>query len=123
MHAALFKPLSRISLALAVGAGLVACVSVSPSEAPSLTKASPVAPTVARDAAIVGKTKSDVLAMLGQTVSVKFDSGYEVWVYHLSEGPRPRARGKAEYVVLFDPSGVVTKARVRPHPLGERPRG
>ncbi len=125
MDANLRKPLYRVSLALAFCVGVAACASVSPTDAPSLTKARPVGPAAARDTTIIGKTKRDVLATLGQTASVTFDSGYEIWVYHLSDGEPQRAarwqqeapRGQAEFVVLFDPSGVVTKTRVRPAPV------
>lgn len=53
-------------------------------------------------------TKADVLASLGATTTVRFDSGYEVWVYRL---PNTRT---GEYVILFSPSGIVAKTRVRP---------
>ncbi len=109
-------PMLRASAALALCAVLAACAGINPSEAPSLTNAAGVAPVAARDAVIVGKsTKRDVLAALGKTATVTFDSGYEIWVYHLKEGAAPRA-GQAEYLVLFDPSGMVTKTRTRPAP-------
>lgn len=81
----------------------------------------------ARDATAtitIGKsTKADVLNSLGKTTAFTFDSGYEIWVYHLAgdaRGADNRGRpdsGKAEYVVLFSPAGVVTKTRIRPPPL------
>lgn len=115
------KRRSRVSFALAPAlalcAGLAGCAGVTPSEAPSLTKASPAAAAAARDNTIVGKTRRDVLATLGQTASVTFDSGYEIWVYHLDDGAPRRATGKSEFIVLFDPSGVVTRTRVRPAPV------
>jgi len=54
-------------------------------------------------------TKSDVRAALGEATVVDFASGYEVWVY------RQRAQEKpaAELVLLFEPSGILTKTRVR----------
>jgi len=59
----------------------------------------------AHDVLAVGKsTKADVRAALGEARVVDFASGYEVWVY------RERA---AELVMLFDPSGELTKMRVR----------
>lgn len=69
-------------------------------------------------------TKSDVQAALGATLVLKFDSGYEVWVYRLAEGGMRRgaragarhADPGAEFVVLFAPSGIVAKTRVRPAP-------
>ena len=109
------KPLFRASLVLAFCAGLAACAGINPTVAPSLTKAGVVAPGAARVAVVAGKsTKRDVLALLGKTATVTFDSGYEVWVYHLEEGEGPR--GQAEFVILFDPAGVAAKTRIRPAP-------
>lgn len=71
-------------------------------------------------------TRADVRAALGETLAISFDNGYEVWVYHLSDDPRaaqrrwlrPQAAASAEFVILFAPSGVVTKTRTRPAPRG-----
>ena len=77
---------------------------------PSRTLAAGV-PAEARSALTIGKsTKADALAALGKTVTVPFDSGYEVWVYHLKPGT-------AEFVLLFDPAGVLARTRVRTAPL------
>ena len=66
-----------------------------------------------KDAITVGKsTRADVIAALGKTTVVSFDSGFEVWVYKY-KGDLP---GKNEFVVLFAPSGVVAKTRIRPAP-------
>jgi hypothetical protein len=49
---------------------------------------------------------------LGEAVVIPFDSGYEVWVYRekpKDEAPSPRT----ELVLLFAPSGIVTKTRIR----------
>ena len=57
----------------------------------------------------IGKsTKADVRAALGEAVVVDFPSGYEVWVYK-ENPPAPNA----ELVLLFEPSGILTKTRVR----------
>lgn len=86
----------------------------------------------ARDAVTIGKsTKADVIATLGNTTVISFDSGFEVWVYEI-KGDTPAEAGwwerighadsekglpgKTEFVVLFAPSGVVTKTRIRPAP-------
>jgi hypothetical protein len=67
----------------------------------------------AADAVTIGKsTKADVRAALGEAVVIDFESGYEVWVY------RERLREKAtpppaEFVLLFTPSGVLAKRRIR----------
>ena len=82
-------------------------------EAAPLGPAEILSAQAAQDAVTIGKsTKADVRAALGDAVVVDFDSGYEVWVY------RERLREKAppartEFVLLFDPSGVLTKTRMR----------
>lgn len=54
-------------------------------------------------------TKTELLAMLGKTRAVVFDSGYEAWLYEI-----PAGGGRyAEFVVLIDPHGVVAKTRRR----------
>ena len=73
----------------------------------------------ARQALTAGKsTRDDVIAALGKTTVVKFDSGFEVWVYRTKGSekttPGEAAPGRTELVVLFAPSGVVTKTRIRP---------
>ena len=59
---------------------------------------------------VVGRTtKAELLAALGPTKSVRFDSGFEAWVYQ-----SPAGGGRfSEFVVLIDPSGVVSKTRTR----------
>lgn len=72
------------------------------------------APQDAIDTVLVGKsTRSDVVAQLGPPIVIAFDSGYEVWVYRW-RGADMTTRSATELVVLFDPSGVAMKARVRP---------
>lgn len=54
-------------------------------------------------------TKAQLLAAFGPTKSVRFDSGFEAWVYQ-----SPAGDGRfAEFVVLIDPAGVVSKTRTR----------
>jgi hypothetical protein len=75
-----------------------------------------------------------VAAALGEALVIKFESGYEVWVYRLARNSHPTAttgrraeRGRventtrgmsAEFVILFSPSGLVAKTRFRPAPEG-----
>ncbi len=69
--------------------------------------------------AVVGQAnRASVLAALGKTHKVVFDSGYESWVYQV-----PRGGGRfAEYVILFDPAGLVARTRVRePQPSDKLP--
>ena len=57
----------------------------------------------------IGKsTKDDALAALGAGEIIGFDSGYEVWVYRA----KPPAR-HGELVLLFEPSGVLSRSRLR----------
>ena len=67
----------------------------------------------ALDAVVIGKsTQADVAAALGKAAVIKFDSGFEVWVYRVRSSEV--AVKKSEVVLLFAPSGVVKKVRVRP---------
>jgi hypothetical protein len=66
------------------------------------------------DMIAIGKTaKVDVSAALGRAIVIPFESGYEVWIYRWA-GADKTTRAATELVVLFEPSGLVTKARVRP---------
>ena len=78
-----------------------------------------IAASRAKNAIVLGKsTRTDVLAALGETLSITFDSGYEVWVYRVAADGTARSAREAtgEYVILFAPSGLVTKTRIRPAP-------
>ncbi|MEO8857255.1 MAG: hypothetical protein ABI343_09730 [Burkholderiaceae bacterium] len=57
-------------------------------------------------------TRAQVRAALGETRMVHFESGYEVWAYR-GRSVGSAVPGKTEFVVLFDPSGIVQKTRVR----------
>jgi len=57
-------------------------------------------------------TKSDVRAALGQATVVDFPSGYDVWVYRERRDPKD-PKTSAELVLLFEPSGILAKTRVR----------
>lgn len=58
-------------------------------------------------------TRAELLAAFGATKSVRFDSGYEAWVYQ-----SPAGGGRyAEFVILLNPQGVVAKTRTRPPAL------
>lgn len=68
-------------------------------------------PQAAQAQVAVGRsTRADVAAALGKATIVKFDSGYEVWVYQ-AEHADPR--DPTELVILFSPSGIVQKTRLR----------
>ena len=67
----------------------------------------------AGDAIVIGTTnKAEVLAALGAATVIGFDSGFEVWVYRAKS--RAPAEAKEEFVILFGPSGIVKKTRLRP---------
>jgi len=54
-------------------------------------------------------TKAELLAAFGATQSIRFDSGFEAWVYQ-----SPAGGGRfTEFVLLIDPAGVVSKTRSR----------
>ena len=81
-----------------------------------------------RDAITIGKsTKADVMAALGKTAGTSFESGFEVWVYQFAGAtPAKPSREKpaaTEFVVLFAPSGVVSKTRIRPPPPPREAKG
>ncbi|GEM_PF-505695 len=62
-------------------------------------------------------TMASVRAAFGPTTRVVFDSGRQVWVY---QSPAPGGRF-SEFVILFDPAGVVAKVRRRaPDPFDEK---
>ena len=68
---------------------------------------------MAGNAIATGKsTKADVAAALGEATAVTFDSGFEVWVYREKSSRPPET--KAEFVILFDQTGIVRKTRLRP---------
>lgn len=59
-------------------------------------------------------SKADVRAALGtRAIVIPFDSGYEVWVYRWP-GPDKTSRSATELVLLFEPSGLASKVRLRP---------
>ena len=70
----------------------------------------------ASDVITPGKTtKAEALETLGPATVVKFDSGFEVWVYRASGVKSPDTdAAPAEFVILFTPEGVASKTRLRP---------
>lgn len=109
--------LMRASLAVWLCGCVAGCAGTGGISNPQDAAASFLPPSLsvhaARDAVVVGKSsKSDVAAALGKATEIKFDNGYEVWVYR-QQGPG-RAATPTEFVVLFAPSGVVKKTRIRP---------
>lgn len=72
-------------------------------------------PQAAKDRVVLGKSsRAEVSAALGsKAIVIPFDSGYEVWVYRWP-GPDKTTRAATELVLLFEPSGLVKKLRLRP---------
>lgn len=128
--------LLRIVLAIGLAGCIGGCATPS-SRAPSTVvpslRTKVIAADRVRDAVAIGKsTKADVVAALGETLVISFDTGFQVWVYRLANdasaketlaqrsarmGSEQGAPGtSAELVILFAPSGLVAKTRIRPAP-------
>jgi hypothetical protein len=127
--------LFRMTLAAGLAGCIAGCASP-PTTPPSAVVAWPRTNIVAADkvknAVAIGKsTKADVVAALGEPLVIRFDTGYEVWVYQLVRGARAREAAEqqdaptpsdqatpdtSEFVILFAPSGLVAKTRIRPAP-------
>ena len=131
------KTLFHASVAVAFCAGVTACAVSGPTSVTTARAAPKIgSPYNARDAIAIGKsTKADLIAVLGQATVISFDSGFEVWVYQIAgdkpglgelvgrAGSERGTPGKTEFVVLFAPSGVVTKTRIRPAPPTSEAKG
>jgi hypothetical protein len=111
------KALFRGTLAFASCACIAGCALFQPpqSESAALLPGEIRSAQAANDTVFSGKsTKADVRAALGEPVMIPFDSGYEVWVYRQKEKPQDTApRPSTELVLLFGPSGIVNKTRIR----------
>jgi hypothetical protein len=136
--------LFRIGVAAALSVCIAGCVAPTASTVPTATvtplRTKVIPADSVRDAIAIGEsTRADVIAVLGETLVISFDSGFEVWVYRLaSDTPTKAARAQgaaltdsetarsgtaAEFVVLFAPSGFVAKTRIRPAPPQSEPPG
>ena len=99
--------------ALLAGCATLGSAALGP-DAPGIVRADRITPAAAQTLVAIGKSgKADVQSALGDAAVVKFDSGFEVWVYRWP-GAQQTNRAATEFVVLFDPSGVVKKTRLRP---------
>lgn len=98
----------------------------------------PASPSAVMDAVTPGtSSKADIQARLGAAdARVKFDSGYEVWAYQFASsgslfenigamfqqlGSSTALPGMTEVVILFAPSGVASKIRLRQAPAAVKP--
>jgi hypothetical protein len=108
-------------LLLAAALACTACASTAPLPTPTAAALEQTTVDVAKAAdSVRGSTRSEVAAALGPAAVVRFASGYEVWAYRFvprtsrkPEKGRDQEAAPSELVLLFAPSGVVTKARVR----------
>ncbi len=107
--------------------------------APAMRQGSgPASPAAAMDAVTPGtSTKADVQSRLGTAhAMVKFDSAYEVWAYQFAPSrslienistvfqqlqSSTALPGMTEVVILFAPSGVASKIRLRQAPAAVKP--
>ena len=108
-----------VASALTIALSLAGCASAFRTAKPELPpfRDASMSLQAASDTITLGKTtKAETLATLGPATVVKFDSGFEVWVYRDYRGKPPdTAVAPAEFVILFTPAGIVGKTRVRPH--------
>ena len=63
--------------------------------------------TLEQTVRVGGSTREQVRAALGESTSIRFDSGNEVWMYTYPDG----SDGGGEFVILFGSDGVVKKVR------------
>jgi hypothetical protein len=110
--------LRRASLVAALCASVAGCAggagSLNSEGAAAFSLPEGISAQAAKDTVVVGQsTKADVMAALGKAIEIRFDSGYEVWVYR-KRGSGGATRTPTEFAILFAPSGVVKKTRVRP---------
>jgi hypothetical protein len=93
---------------------LAGCALVAPPEPAEKLGPGEIASARAAEGALAPgrSTKAGVRAALGPGTVVDFASGYEVWVYRQPPREKPPAPG-AELVLLFAPSGILSKTRVR----------
>lgn len=89
---------------MAAMAALAACAATVPPPATQVSAAR------FEQAVVPGRTsKAELLAALGPTRRVVFDSGYETWLYVAPAG----SAAYVEFVVLIGPDGLVKKTRQR----------
>jgi hypothetical protein len=121
----------RTGAAVAMAACIAGCASPGPPAAPAAV-VTPLRTRVipadrAATIAIGRSTRAEVVVALGETLVISFESGFEVWVYRLAaDSPARPVPGAArsgleqeagsatgEFVVLFGPSGLVARTRIR----------
>lgn len=108
--------MKAMAVALCFAATLSGCALLGPASieegAPGVMRIGAPAPQAAQALAATGSTKARVAAALGPANVIRFDSGWEVWVYRWPGADRS-TRAATEVVVLFDAQGIVKKSRLR----------
>ncbi|HEX8609777.1 MAG TPA: hypothetical protein VF800_00620 [Telluria sp.] len=99
--------LPRLAAALAAALGMTLLLGAC-AHAPAPPPGTQVTAGQARAILPGASTRASLLATLGPTHKVAFDSGYETWLYQLAV-----PGGFDELVVLLDAQGVVRKLRRR----------
>ena len=118
--------MSRLAMPLALAATMLlpSCALLGPGSidetGPGVMRTTAASPESASARVAPGFTKQQVTAALGPANVVRFDSGWEVWVYRWL-GKERTARDATELVMLFDEQGRVRKTRLRSAPR-ELPR-
>ena len=103
----------RTGLAVAGCLTLVACASLIAGNPVPPFRDSTLSMRDAQQSVLEGETtQRAVLVALGPATEIKFDSGYTIWVYR-AKAAAPDT-DQAELVILFSPSGIVKKTRLRP---------
>jgi outer membrane protein assembly factor BamE (lipoprotein component of BamABCDE complex) len=107
----------RTEWTLAVCAALAACASPGPADEgpparPPFADARLGVEAAAARVVPGRSTRQEVQAALGPAETLRFDTGWEAWVYR-SHDERGDAVDGPELVLLFEPGGVLQKARVR----------
>ena len=109
-HAPLHQRLGATFTAL-IGLTLAGCAAL---EAPAASPFRDTALSMTRAQALIisgTNTRSDITEALGPASVIVFDSGFEVWTYREKRSQAPA--GGAELAILFAPSGIVKKTRLR----------
>jgi len=104
---------SRVASASGVAALLAGCALIAGAPpAPQFPAQPGLATAQAAQRVTPGQsTRAQVADALGMAETIRFNSGWEVWVYRVRPTRTPSAG--SELVVLFAPDGVVRKMRVR----------
>lgn len=103
---------SRLCAAAVVSAALMTLLGACAAPSSSAFRDTTLTVQSASDRVVPGQsTRLEVSAALGPATVIRFDSGFEVWAYRAQSAGSGQV--DTELVVLFSPSGVVQKKRLR----------